>query len=145
MIRSFGDKQFSKLIEERAITAITAMADEIIATVTAEIIDQPLTPQFGEKEPVTMREFIGLYAKEYLTERVDREGKPSKGGWGREHTYTRAELSVMKLMDRRFKNEIEKATTAAINQMRDDVRKAHEAVLEQEKARIRDAISKLTA
>ena len=145
MIRSFGDKQFSKLIEERAITAITAKADEKIATVTAEIIDQPLTPKFGEKAPVTMREFIGLYAKEYLTERVDREGRPSKGGWGSDHTYTRAELSIMKLMDRRFKKEIETATTTAINQMRDEVKRAHDAVLAEEKARIRAAIAKLTA
>ncbi|MEB3214531.1 MAG: hypothetical protein VKL39_24495 [Leptolyngbyaceae bacterium] len=144
MIRSFGGKKFSQIIETRAIEAITAKADEKIAAVSDEIIDQPLTPQIGDKAPVTMREFIGLYAKEYLTERVDRDGKPSKGGWGTT-TYTRAQMIVMAALDRKFKNEIEKATNSTISEIQGEIRKVHAAILEEEKARIRAAVAKFTA
>jgi hypothetical protein len=74
-----GNK-LKKLIEERCVSQVTACADEALAKVTAEIVDQPLTPAFGDKKPITMREFIGLTGREYLTERVDRDGNPSTGG-----------------------------------------------------------------
>jgi hypothetical protein len=141
MIRGFGDKKFSKLIEDRAISAITEKADAKLAAVSEAIIDQPLTPEFGAKAPVTMREFIGLYAKEYLTERVDSEGKPSKGGWG-SNTYTRVELILQRLFDRKFKAEIEKATSSAILQVKEELRAAHAAVIAEEMARFRSALAK---
>jgi hypothetical protein len=143
LIGGFRDQKINALIEDRAIASITAKADDKIAGITAEIIDQPLTPKFGEREPVTMREFIGLYAKEYLTETVDIDGKPSKGGYAR-NTYTRAELSVMKYMDRTFKAEIEKQTSAVTREIQSQIKAAHDAFLEQEKTRLREAIEKVT-
>lgn len=145
MIKSFGERSFFKLIEDRAISAITAKADEKLAAITTEIIDQPLTPNFGDKAPVTMREFIGLYAKEYLTQTVDSSGAPSKGGWGTS-AVPRMQWLVAQALDRKFKNEIEKATNAAITEIQRSLWANHEALIAVEKKRISDAIAKaLTA
>jgi hypothetical protein len=138
-----GNK-LKKLIEERCISHVTAKADEALAKVSSEIIDQPLTPSFGDKKPVTMREFIGLTGREYLTERVDRDGKAAKSGWGSPATYTRIELLVSQYMDRHFKNEIEKATNAAIGEVRAAIKQHHEQFLAAEKKRFSEAIEKLT-
>lgn len=140
---SEGNK-LKKLIEERCISQVTARADEALAKVTAEIVDQPLTPAFGSKSPVTMREFIGLTGREYLTERVDRDGKPASGGWN-SSTFTRVELLVSKYMDRHFKNEIEKATNAAVAEVRAAIKKQHDDFLAAERKRFAEALAKTTA
>lgn len=144
VISGLGDRKFSKLIEDRAIAAVTAQADTKIAGISAEIIDQPLTPSFGDKKPVTMREYLGLYAKDYLTQVVDSQGKPSSGGWGG-HDKARIVWIVERAMDAKFKREIEAATNAAVREIQQQVREMHEAVLTAEKARIRDALAKVTS
>jgi len=144
MIRGFGEKKFAKIIEDRAIAQVTAKADVQIDRISAEIIDQPLTPAFGAKAPVTMREFIGLYAKEYLTQTVDQDGKPSTGGWGGK-TAPRIEQIVSRLMDRKFKAEIEKATNAAVAEIQRETKAVHEALIAAEKSRLREALAKITA
>lgn len=136
--------EIAKAIEAKCIELLTAKADAALQGVTAAIIDQPLTPNFGDKKPVTMREFIGLTGREYLTERVDRDGKPSSGGWG-SSTFTRIELLVSQFMERKFKTEIEKATSAAIREVQDAIKASHAALLEAEKARLREALAKVSA
>lgn len=146
LVGQFGDKALAKMIEERCIQQVTAKADAALHAVTHEIIDQPLTPAFGDKKPVTMREFIGLTGREYLTERVDRDGKPTTGsGWGSSPTYTRVELLVSNYMQKHFKQEIEKATNAAISEVQKAIRENHAAFLEAEKARLRAALAKASS
>lgn len=142
--RGEGNK-LKKLIEERCVAQVAARADEALSKVTAEIIDQPLTPSFGDKKPVTMREFIGLTGREYLTEKVDRDGKPYTGGWGSGEARTRLQNIVSDYMQRHFKSELEKATNAAISEVQRAIKAQHAAFLEAEKARLRDALAKATA
>lgn len=129
-------------IEAKVIEKTTALADKALSSVAAEIIDQPMLPSFGSKEPVTMREFIGLCGREYLSQRVDRDGKPSTSGYS---TFSRMELIVGKLLDTRFKNEIERATNAAISEIQKSVENKCDALIAKEKARIREALEKATA
>jgi hypothetical protein len=144
LVGQFGDNSLGRMIEQKCIEQVTAKADAALHAVTHEIIDQPLTPRFGDKKPVTMREFIGLVGREYLTERVDRDGKPSQGGWG-SNTYTRVELLVSNYMQKHFKQEIEKATSAVITELQNAIRAEHKALIEAEKKRLRDAMTKATA
>jgi hypothetical protein len=144
LVGQFGDKSLGRMIEQKCIEQVTAKADAALQAVTNEIIDQPLTPSFGDKKPVTMRQYIGLVGREYLTERVDRDGKPSQGGWG-SNTCTRVELLVSNYMQKHFKQEIEKATTAVIVDIQNAIRAEHKALLEAEKKRIRDAMAKAVA
>lgn len=142
IIGRHNDHDLAKRIEDKCIELLNEKATAALATVTDDIIDQPLTPNIGDKEPVTMREFIGLYAREYLEAKVDREGKPSKGGWSSGAVSNRMEWLVSRTLDRKFKNEIEKATNALITEMRAAMKAQHDALIAKEKARIRDALAR---
>lgn len=142
IVGTFNDRKMAKDIEDKCIEQVTQKADSALSSITSEIIDQPLTPSFGDKKPVTMREFIGLTGREYLDQTVDSAGKPCSG-YG--SSGTRVEYLVRQYMDRHFRNEIEKATSAVIAEMRKEIKARHEAMLEKEKARLREAFEKLTA
>lgn len=140
-----NDTKISKEIEAKAIAAISAKIDARLEKVTAEIIDQPVTPNWGDKKPVTMREMIGLYGKEYLTQRVFPSGEDYKSdGWGSSNSMSRAEHFVQKTLSRVFKDEITKATNAAITQIQTDFKAAHQTILDAEKTRVREALAKAT-
>lgn len=141
--RNASDNQLAKAVQEAAIQQITARADAKLATVSAEIIDQPvLTGPIGSKEPVTMRDMIGLYAKEYLSEPVGSDGKPVTDSYYRSSAKPRMVWIVERSLDQKFKVEIEKATNAAISQIQTAIREQHKALVEAETARIREAIGK---
>ncbi len=140
-----NDRELARKIEAKCIELIDAKATNTLEKITAEIIDQPLTPQWiSDKKPVTMREFLGLYGREYLTQIVDHEGKPTAGGWGSSNAAPRMDRIVAKLMDAKFKSEIEKATNAAIREVQTELAARHNAILEAEKTRFRDALAKTT-
>lgn len=144
--RNASETTLSKAIQESAIAAITARADERLAKVSAEIIDQPvLAKPFDKNEPVTMRDMIGLYAKEYLSEPVGNDGKPITDNYYRSSAKPRMVWIVERALDQKFKVEIEKATNAAIGEIQTAIREQHKALLSAETARIRDAIAKATA
>lgn len=139
--RNASDGSLAKAVQEAAIRQITERADAKLATVSAEIIDQPVMAGPGSKEPVTMRDMIGLYANEYLSATVDRDGKPAQSGsyyGGR----ARIVWIVERALDSKFKAEIEKATSAAIREIQTRVAAEHKALIDTETARLRAAIAK---
>lgn len=134
-----NDREMAKVIEAKCIEQITARADKALLAVTAEIIEQPITPGYGDKKPVTMREFLGLYGREYLSEKVGSDGKPDKSAY---RSVTRMEWLVSRYMDNAFKTEIEKATNAAIAEIKAGIAAKHKALLDAEKARFREYLAK---
>lgn len=134
-----NDKAIAKAIEAKCIDLINEKATAALSTVTAEIIDQPVTPSFGDNKPVTMRELIGLCGREYLTETVDPEGNPRKARYGIS-VQPRMEYIVGKFIERKFKQEVDAATSRMISEVQRDIKARHEALLNKEKARIRDAM-----
>ena len=128
----------AKAIEARVRALLVEKTDKRLAEVTAEIIDQPVTPSYGDKKPVTMREMIGLYGREYLTQMVGSDGNPQSSHYN--NTKTRMAYLVEKAMDVKFKNEITAANNAAISEIQQMIRKQHGAMVTSEKARIRAAI-----
>ena len=135
------DRDIAKAIEAKCIEMVNTKAEAALAAVTNEIIDAPIAPAFGDKAPVTMREFIGLYGREYLVGTVDTDGKPARpSGYG-SRVMPRIEYLVQKHLDGRFKMEIEKATTAAIVSIRRDIQAQHNAILTAEKKRLSNALA----
>jgi len=134
----------AKQIEARARQMLVEKADERLSAVTAEIIDQPVTPNYGDKKPVTMREMIGLYGREYLTQIVGNDGNPIDNYYAHVKK-TRMAYLVEKAVDGKFKREIEAATTAAVLEIQTEIRAKHKAMIEAEKARIRDAFAREVA
>lgn len=139
-----GDRDYAKEIEARCQELVTAKIDGHLSGVTDAIIDQPLTPAFAgsAKEPVTMRELIGLYGREYLTQKVDRHtGKPETAGY--RDGMPRIEYLVRRHMDSKFEGELTRAVNATVSEIQANVRARLDAVLIAEKARMRDALDKL--
>lgn len=133
-----GERQMEKQVQERAVELIAKKADAVLASVTKDIIDQPIAQPYG-KAPITMREFIGLTGREYLTAKVDRSsGNPSPDGY---HAVQRIEYLVQRAMDRAFKSEIEKATNATLSEIRAAIKERHEALIAAERARFLQALS----
>lgn len=142
-----NDHQLAKVIEAKCIEQITSKADHALSKVTAEIIDQPVTPKFpfmskGDEKPVTMREFISLTGQAYLTARVNNAGETSTDSWS---TKPRIQYLVEKYMDTAFKREIEKATNLAVAEVRNAIEAQHKAFLEAEKTRFREALAKVAS
>ncbi len=138
-------RELAKQIETRAIELINERITADLQDLTAEIIDQPVTPAYGDKKPVTMRELIGLTGREFLTAKVDGRGraqgeKDYDSYYKHEHGYRIAFL-VRQAMDSKFKDEIAKATAAAVNEFRAELRKSHEAIVAAEMTRFREALS----
>lgn len=148
LVGRHNDRELAKKIEAKCVELISDKADKALASVTSEIIDQPLTPQYAhlgkDAKPVTMRELLGLYGREYLTASVGTDGKPAgSGGYGY-HNKPRIQYLVEHFLDVKFKREIEQATNAAIREIQAGVAARHNEMLEAEKARIREALAKVT-
>lgn len=136
----FSTGTLAKQIEQRCIELLNEKATAALDGVTTEIIDQPLTPKFGDKQPVTMREFIGLYGREYLEVCVGRDGKPYDG-WGGSGM-PRMQWLAEQALDRKFTREIEKATSTAILEIQKTIQKQHQVLIDAEKERFRAALER---
>jgi hypothetical protein len=145
VVGNYGNNVIAKKVEERCIALVTEMADRHLASVTKDIIDQPILPKYpfmkADAAPMTMREFIGLTGRDYLEARVDNSGNPTTD---RSYSKPRLQHLVEGCVGRAYKNEIEKATNAAISEIQRDIKSKHDAFLAAEKARLREALSKLT-
>ncbi|MCY1244743.1 hypothetical protein D9M72_578370 [compost metagenome] len=147
LIGTMGKTSLAKMIEEKTISLVTAKADQALEAVTTDIINQPLIPKYSygkpDADPVTMREFLGLTGRQYLAERVDMQGKVNERGSYNETS--RIQYLVQKCMDTAFKREIEKATNAAVAEIRNGIEAQHKAFLEAEKKRFSEALAKVSA
>jgi hypothetical protein len=141
IVGKHGDTTLAKEIQERCIELTAQKADDALNRVTKEIMDQPMTPQYGDKKPVTMRGFLELYGREYLSAKVDRDGKPSQNQYG---SQPRMEYLVAKAMDSKFKQEIADAASAVIREVQAEIKARHAKLLDDEKAKIRHAIEQVT-
>ncbi len=145
VVGNYGNSKLAKLIEDRCIALTTQAADEALASISADIIDQPITPKYpfmkADEKPCTMREFIGLTGRDYLTAYVDSAGKPTTD---RRYGKTRIQHIVEMYMQRAFDQEIRQATNAAFAEINNAIRNRQEAFLEAEKSRFRDALASVT-
>ena len=146
LVGKHGQNDLAKKIEERAIAVITQKADEAVAKIAVEIIDQPITPKYtygkADAQPVTMRELIGLTGREYLTAQVEYDGKPATGPSYR--TKARIQHIVETMMSKKFSDEIERATYATVREIEAAVKAKHDQTLAAEKTRIREALARIT-
>ena len=148
IVGKFGNERLAKEIEAKTINLVTQKTDAHLAKVTTDIINQPLVPKhiYGKPEgdPITMREFIGLTGRDYLAQMVD----PITGDVSDRNSYNktpRIQYLVGKCMATAFKREIEAATNDLIRSIQSEVKAHHAKILDAEKGRLREALSKLTA
>lgn len=132
--------ELAKQIENRVREMLIQKADARLDAVTSEIIDQPVTPTYGDKKPVTMREMIGLYGREYLTQVVNSDGNLTTDYYNVKKP--RMQWLTERALDAKFKAAITNATAAAISEVQREIRATHETFISEEKARMRAAWAK---
>jgi len=138
----------AKDIEAKCIALTTEKILAALEPVTAEIFEQPILPKSsfgptkGETAPVTMREFVGLCGREFLTRRVNNVGKPTTDPYSRSQSML--EYLVSQHLDKRFKDEIAKASTGLITEFRERLKAKTDALVAEERARIREAFESRT-
>lgn len=138
-----GDTKIAKLIEERALALITERADAKLSAVATDVLGTTLTPKgYEQKSPITIGETIGMLGREYLEQLVGSDGKPADG-YSRHSAVKRLEHIVRSAMDKKFSDEIQKATNSVINEVRAEFKARHEQLLAAERARIAEALAKL--
>jgi hypothetical protein len=146
LVGKYDRSALAKKVEERAIAVITQKADEAVAKIAVDILDQPITPKYTyskpDAQPITMRELIGLTGREYLTAQVESDGKPATGSSYR--SKARIQHIVETMMSRKFDDEIKSATYATVREIEAAVKAKHEATLTAEKTRIREALARIT-
>jgi len=145
VVGEYGNNKLAKLVEERCIAIVTAQADKHLAGVAADVLDRPIIPKYPyqkpDAQPMTMREFIGLTGRDYLESRVDNSGNQTTD---RHYSKPRLQHIVEVAVHRSFKTEIEKATNAAISEIQKAIKAQHDAFLDAEKKRLREALTKAT-
>ncbi len=139
--RFFPDRDAKKLIEDRLMATITGKLDRMLGEITAEIIDHPVTVNYG-KNAVTMRDMIGLHGREYLTQKVDSYGKATTSTYDGK---PRIERIVSAAVEVNFKREVEKSTSSVITEIQKSVKTAYEEFLAKEKARVAQVVAKIGA
>lgn len=146
LLGSRDKTKLAKEIEAACQSLILSKVNAGLAKITDAIIDQPLTPtSWGDKKPMTMREAINLTPSAYLSQKVDRDGKPTSSGayssaWG-----TMLEWIVWQNVSAKFKHELQATTNQAVRTVELEIKARHAAMIEEEKKRFREALSKLTA
>lgn len=111
---------------------LSTMISEALAPMVAEAVAQPLqrTTRFGEPtgKPVTIRGLIVEAAEQALTQKVDREGKPGRDGYGNGN---------MTLRDWLVRDQVTRLVTAELQQvMKEEAERVKKAVRAQAAAHL---------
>lgn len=139
-----GDNKLAKKIEERAITIITEHADKRLKTVAEDVLSTALTPKgYEQKNPVTIGETLAMLGREYLEQKVLRDGKMPDGYHDKDRAKKRIEWIVEQLVIGKFKEELEASSNVFVREVRAEIKARHEAMLATERARIAEALAKI--
>lgn len=151
--REIGEAVLRRRVEEKVLDVFNDRINDIVEKVADDALSRPLTkPPFSSgkdpNEAVTIGDFLELTSTGFLNQHVDSEGKStpkshSRSVYGR--TKPRIEHLVLNAMDHKLKKEMDAAVSKATREVQAEVRKAHEAMVEEHKAKLRDALQSAVA
>lgn len=142
IVGNYGQTQIAKEIEARAKAIVAERVDAELAKLTKEFFDQPILAA-KDGPALSIREWVGLAGREFLTQMVNREGKPSDSAW--DSRQTRMSYLIGQIVTTRLENELREAVTKAAVEVQGEARKKIDAAISAEKARIRAAFDKVVA
>jgi len=140
LISGYGDASLKKRVEEAAAEMLSQKINSVLEGVAKDIMDQPMTPKFpgSKSEPVTLREFVGLCGREYLSQQVDREGNPASGRYG--GNSPRVEFIISSVLNKQFKAAIDAATSEIRKEAAAAIEARLKSMIDDERKRIADAV-----
>ncbi len=140
----YNEREIAKQIEERCIELLSTKINEALEPVIKDALGRPMLadPYSSKGDAVTVRDYVGLVGRDFLEQRVDREGRPDKShysGGG-----PRIQWLTAKLLHDGFRKQIEQATNEIIRETRLAFEQRQKELLNAEKQRIRDAFETYT-
>ena len=139
IMRNFNRDSMKKDIENRAVVLINEAIDKTLMPITSEFMDQPMLPKYrGKEEVVTLREFVGLCGKDYLTTKVNGKGEVASGQWDRGEP--RMNYIIAQIIDKRLKDEISKEVNSMMVDIKAEANKRLNGIINKERERINTAL-----
>ncbi len=128
-----------KRVEAAALQMAEKAITDKLAPIASEFFDQPMIREpFSKRDPVTLREFIGLAGRDFLATRVGRDGKPVTSI----HDYGEPRINriVKEVLEKRFADEIKAAFSDLQKEIRAKLQEDLTAIIEAERKRMADAL-----
>ena len=127
-----------KAVESRAIEIAEREIDAKLEPIASDLFDQPMVPErYGKGETLTLREYIGLVGRDFLSEKVTLSGKRA----GRyERGEPRINHIVAQVLEKRFKKEIEAAFVELKKEVQAQINSQLSGVIDTERKRLADAL-----
>jgi hypothetical protein len=144
ILGKYQDRQIAKDIQDVCLTQINDKINAQMDSVTTDIMEQPLiSGMLAEKNPITMKDYVGLTTRDYLTQLVDENGNTKTSSSYYSTKTTRLEFIVNRIITRQLKLEIEEATHSMIQEIQIALRAEQNRILAEEKAKITAALKGL--
>ncbi|MBI1234729.1 MAG: hypothetical protein GC208_09535 [Alphaproteobacteria bacterium] len=138
-IRSAMPRDTEQRVQDTAIEMANAAIAAKLGPITGELFDQPIvSSRWEKKEPMTLREYIGLVGKDFLTTRVKRDGTPSTSRY--DQSEPRINWIIADVLEKRFKDEITAAFVELKNHVRVQLDSTLNAVIDAERKRLAEAL-----
>lgn len=130
-----GYIKISQTIEGRVRPTIDKAVDDALGKVTKDVMELPISTEIAgrKSEPIKLADYIAMFGRDFLTEKVNREGKPA-GAW--DQGQPRINGLIHNVLASNFKKEMEAATSAMLKEVRAEMATKFEAFIDEERERI---------
>lgn len=129
---------FKSLIEEKAFEIAGAKVNRQLSEALKDVMGITVTTR--GKETITIGQMIGMEAKDYLTQKVDRKGNVISDAWSSSNHMPRIAFLVGEFVRQHFAKEIEDAMKALRAEISAAVSAQISDAVEAERKKIADAI-----
>ncbi|MBC22312.1 MAG: hypothetical protein CMJ32_00140 [Phycisphaerae bacterium] len=133
-----GGRSFQSEIKAEAANIASEKVSRELSTAMKDVMS--LTVAKRGNEDVTLSKMIGMEAKDYLTQLVDGQGKPTSGGWGHPDGVPRVQYLAGQYLRENFAKEITEALKAARDDVKAEVSRKIDAAISEERKKIADAL-----
>lgn len=139
LLQNTSEGSLAKKIEGRVVELTNQKINDALMPISKEIMEMPMIPEkFGKsKEPITIAEYVGLIGRDFLTTKVNREGKRA-GTY--DHGEPRINWLIAEVLDKRFEKEVSAATANLKKEMKEAASEALSKLINDERQHIMETL-----
>lgn len=133
-----GGQSFKREIQEKANELAGKKLNDQLERELKDLMSMVVTKRGSEN--VTLRQMVGMEAKDYLTDIVDSSGKVITDSWGRSNGKPRIQYIAQKVFREAFQKEMEQAFKDLRTDLSAAISAKINAAIEDERKKIGDAL-----
>lgn len=128
-----GGRTFKSEIEAKVSEIANSKLNSKLSDVMKDVMTMTVIKRGSEN--ITLGQMIGMEAKDYLTQKVGGDGKPSDG-WSSRDAKPRVEWLVQKFVQDHFAKEIKAAMDSMMSEIRGQMKLQLDQIIQAERARL---------